>query len=287
MNHRHGFALLDTLISLALFSTILATVFSMMAAGQSGFLTNGAFLQAQQTARNAADIIEQELKGAQIINDYISTDQNVLMYVTYRKMTPGIVDTAAGSAFGTPLWDNTKNYILLWCPNGAAGNPVPFWGNNSCATISGYQPEAGDLVLLAQANVWAAPQVFQRVVAKRLRTFAQDGQRGFEFSIVRPACTGCPCTGDSFSCPATPQDTAVAGNFTSCGFAAFAFVCRNEPGHAFQFYAGLPYYSESQPLYLRMDYTIRARGRTWQGRVVPAQDVKGTVFFLNRQDKPS
>jgi len=146
MRGQQGITLAETLLSMAVTSVLLTSVFTSFVAGQSAFLTSEATLEAQQTARNALDVIQQDLAGAQIYGYFNGQDPSVQpggngkVFVKFRRLDPSLVDDS-----GNPNWQATPIFMYLWCP---AGNGPGHLGQNVCAQVLPAPPTARQLVLV-------------------------------------------------------------------------------------------------------------------------------------------
>jgi type II secretory pathway pseudopilin PulG len=67
--HRSGWTLLESLISLTIFSGLMAVLLSSLNANRQAHLTSDAYLQVQQEARRALDTIMRELREAGHVNN--------------------------------------------------------------------------------------------------------------------------------------------------------------------------------------------------------------------------
>lgn len=105
--HRHsGLTLVEMLISLALFGTLMSAVMASFVTGQRAFSMSETFIQAHQTARSAMDTVQQDLAQARI--DGIGSFG---LYVRFRRPAQAIVDAA-----GQPSWEPQRR-MYVWCPS--------------------------------------------------------------------------------------------------------------------------------------------------------------------------
>ena len=282
MRLRSGFTLLEMMVSLVLFGSMLATVFATFTTSQSVFFTTEAFVAAQQSSRNALDVIQQDLAGAQIYSYYVGAG-NGKVYVKFHRLRPGIVNANGNLNWqtGLPPGDPSGPMLMyIWCPAGLNGPLDPVLGaggGNICAQIVPTPPGSRELLLVQAAA--ANPQgrndgqwVRVRVVANNLQNPTAnvpdpDPANGFAVTLtqlngtpVTPANTGCPPGGNGGS----PTE-----------------VCVNNPGNAF----GLGS-NPNAPLFLRLGLSVRTRARTSIGRVVRSGTMQGNVDLRNRQDGP-
>lgn len=268
MAKRRGFTLVETLLSIALFGTMLATVLSSFVTGQSAFFTSEAYLQSSQSARNALDIITQDLAGAQIRNYFNGQDPavqaggNGKVFVKFRRMNPAIVD-----ANGNRVWDN-QIFMYLWCPQGAA---TPPWTTiNVCTNIlnaagSQSQPALpGELLLVrAAASNPGGDSTGQWVRDRVLINGSERQGQVVRFLIALTQANGA----------AVPQATAATGGCTSLS-----------PGNE----CITPFTVGSPPqLPTRVGLTLQARATAMRGRQVTAAGEPGNlarVQLRNPQD---
>lgn len=117
--HRGGFTMVEMLFAFALFGTMLAALLNGFVTGQSSFMTSEAYLQASQTARNALDVIQQDLAGADLFG-YVNGSDVITggHWVLFQRVNPGIIDGNGVRQLGPLLG-------YAWCPNGGVAGPTP------------------------------------------------------------------------------------------------------------------------------------------------------------------
>lgn len=114
---QQGFTLFEMLVCSTLFVVLGGAVLNVMTTGQLSFATNEVVLQAQQTARNALDVITQDLTDAQLYSYENGGGGGKLYYVKFRRLQPIFIDSN-----GTLQWDNINNSLMrmyVWCPPAA------------------------------------------------------------------------------------------------------------------------------------------------------------------------
>lgn len=271
-----GFTLVETLMSVAIFGTMLATIWTTFATGQSWFFTMEAFVQAHQSARNALDVVQQDLTGAQIYSYYGSGKG----YVKFRRLRPGILNPTGNLDWqtGLPPGDPSGPMLMyLWCPAGVNGPVDPVWGapgGNVCAQIVPTAPQPRELLLVQAAP--SNPQgrndgqwVRVRVVANNLQNptgNVPDPDPANGLTITLTQLNGTPLPAADVNCP------GGGGPMESCV---------NNPGNAF----GLGF-DPNTPLFVRLGVAVRTRASTSTGRVVRSTNMQGGVELRNRQDGP-
>ena len=174
---RHGFTLIETLLSIALFGTMLATVLTTFTTGQSSFFTTEAFLQANQSARSALDTIAQDLSGS-LIRSYANigvANGNGKVYVKFRRIRSEILEPAGSDPdvdgrLNEPYWDVTY-WMYIWCRGDRmAAAPCssiiakPEWG----------APASGQLLLVVTNAFVGNPDGENKLPWAIFRIIAQD-----------------------------------------------------------------------------------------------------------------
>ncbi len=121
MRQNRGFTLVECIVSAALLAAMLTTIWGTLATGQSAFGVSEAFLQANQAARAAFDVIEQDLATSQLYSYYNNGKGNGKVYVKFRRIvTSGTTFLDATTTPPKPVWEGTAGTIdwmrmYVWC----------------------------------------------------------------------------------------------------------------------------------------------------------------------------
>lgn len=101
-----GFTLVELIVTVIIFSFILAISYMLLISGSDSWETNSTRIELQQELRKAMDWITQDLRqaGSASITD-VPADGNPLPSITFRK--------SAGASGGNLVWDsNTTSFFL-------------------------------------------------------------------------------------------------------------------------------------------------------------------------------
>lgn len=134
MQGRNGMTLIETALSITIFTGLFATVLTSYITGQRSFYTSEAFLQSFRTARGAVDEVKTELANSQIYSYYQvfnGANGQGKTYVKFRRLDT-VQDTLGGlgtDGLGNPI-DVPDTFADL-----VGSNARPIWNTNAGQTF--------------------------------------------------------------------------------------------------------------------------------------------------------
>ncbi len=273
MGCRRGFTIIETFLSITIFTIMMATILSLFVNSEAAVSMADASLTAQSDWRAAVNAMQDDLSGAQIYSYYAGALPNDPVYIKFRRLKSGIIDAAWAPDWEDQVMD-PRMFMYIWCPNGSSSNAVN--GVNVCGWISpsiGTSTAIRRQLLLVQSQSATTSGSNQepwrpvRGVASGLQhTELDDLERGLTLSVTN--------IGTGLAIPQVTNLTCALVNGERCV---------NQAGTPF----GLPGYSAANPLRVQVEVTLRIRARTSRGHVVsiPSEPaVPARILMRNRQN---